>query len=41
MKFEFKIFQKPALYIATEKGNLEIVRLLLAREEIDVNKFFV
>lgn len=36
MKF-IKYFQKTPLYAAIEKGNLEIVQLLLARPELDIN----
>ena len=31
------MFNKTALYIAVEKGNIEIIKDLLNREEIDVN----
>ena len=37
MKFEFNLFYKTALIIATENENPEIVQLLLSRPEIDVN----
>lgn len=30
--------QKSPLYIAVEKGNLEIVRLLLSRTELNINE---
>lgn len=33
----FSYFHKTALYIAIEKGNIEIVKLLLKNEKIDVN----
>lgn len=36
MKFEWKSY-KTALHIAVEKENIEIIRLLLSREDIDVN----
>ena len=37
MKFAFFLFYKMALHMAVEKGNPDIVQLLLNREEIDVN----
>lgn len=37
MKFKFLFFQKTALSMAVEKGNLEIAKLLLANPTIDVN----
>lgn len=37
MKFAFFLFNKMALHMAVEKGNPDIVQLLLNREEIDVN----
>lgn len=36
MKFHF-IFHQTALCLAVEKGNAEIVKLLLLNENIDVN----
>ena len=36
MKFH-KYFNKPVLHIAVEIGNVEIVKLLLARKDINVN----
>ena len=33
----FNFIQKNALYIAIENNNTEIVRLLLANENIDIN----
>lgn len=36
MKF-LLCFNKTALHIAVEKGNFEVVQLLLERKEIDVN----
>lgn len=36
MKF-FCIFQKGILYMAIEKGNIEIIKLLLSCKNIDVN----
>lgn len=33
----FSYFHKTALYIATEKGNIEIVKLLLKMKDIDPN----
>ena len=32
------IFQKTALHLAVENGNIEIVKLLLLNPEIDVNE---
>lgn len=37
MKFYFFYFNKTALHIAVEKGFLEIVELLLSRDNLDVN----
>ena len=31
------IFQKTALHVAIEKGNIEIIRILLSNPKIDVN----
>ena len=36
MKFYY-LFDKTALYLAIEKENIEIVKLLLSNEKIDVN----
>lgn len=36
MKFN-KYLNKTALHLAVESGNPEIVKLLLSREEIDIN----
>lgn len=36
MKFEF-VFYKTALHMAIEKGNVEIVQILLANGKVDVN----
>ena len=36
MKFDL-ILNKQALHIAVEKGNLEVVKLLLRRRDIEVN----
>lgn len=36
MKFYF-IAQKTALHIAVEKGNVKIVKLLLANKELNIN----
>lgn len=33
----FMLFQKTSLYIAVQKQNIEIVRLLLERNDLDVN----
>ena len=47
MKLEIKCFYQTALHIAVEKEYPEIVKLLLSREDIDVNaqsikkKFFL
>lgn len=35
------IVKNTALYIASEKGNAEIVQLLLSREDIDINALSV
>ena len=37
MKFLLLLFCKTALHIAVQKGNPEMVQLLLSRPEIDVN----
>ena len=36
MKF-FHLFDKTALYLAIEKENIEIVKLLLSNEKVDIN----
>ena len=36
MKFYFKIY-KSAFYLAVEKGNIEIVKLLLLFENLNIN----
>lgn len=42
MKFQFFfLLNKTALIVATEKGNAEIVQLLLSRPELDVNHISV
>lgn len=42
MKFHIYSFnEKPALYIAVDDGKLEIVQLLLARDEIDINAKYI
>lgn len=40
MKFPLIIF-KTALYLATEKGNIEIICLLLNSVKIDINEFTI
>ena len=37
MKFNIIIFRKTTLYLAVEKENIEIVKLLLMNDKIDVN----
>lgn len=37
MKFEIKINEKTALYTAIKKENIEIVKLLLASDIININ----
>mgnify|MGYP001026861130 CR=1 FL=1 len=37
MPFLFKVFQMTSLHTAVEKENIEIVRLLLSNEKINVN----
>ena len=37
MKLWIKLFNKPALYQAIEKGNVEIVKLLISNDKINVN----
>lgn len=37
MKFQFAIFHKTSIHIAVEKENIEIIKLLLANQSIDVN----
>lgn len=42
MKFHIYSFnEKTALYIAVDDGKLEIVQLLLARDEIDINAKYI
>lgn len=36
MKFK-TLFQKTAFYVAVEKGNIEIIRLFLSNEKLDIN----
>lgn len=38
MKFLFNDFQKTALHIAVKKENVDIITLLLANKDIDVNE---
>lgn len=38
MKFPFNDFQKTALHIAVKKENVDIITLLLANKDIDVNE---
>lgn len=40
MKFISK-FNQTALHIALKKGNLEIAKLLLSKEGIDINAIYV
>ena len=40
MKLKKNIY-KPVLYLAIEKGNIEIVKLLLNNDKIDVNFPFI
>lgn len=37
MKLKFIFFNKPAIFIACENENTEIVKLLLNKNEIDLN----
>lgn len=37
MKFKFYVFNKTALYIAIEKGNVEVAKRILLIKELDVN----
>lgn len=37
MKYQIFNFQKTALHVAVQKGNIKIVQLLLANKKIDVN----
>ena len=37
MKFLFNIIYKAALYLAVEKENIEIVKLLLTNDKLDIN----
>lgn len=37
MQFLFKVFQMTSLHTAVEKENIEIVRLLLSNEKININ----
>lgn len=37
MKLIFLVFNKTSLHIAVEKGNIEIVELLLKHPRIDIN----
>ena len=35
------MIHKTALHIAVEKGNVEIVKLLLSNEELDINAMYI
>lgn len=37
MKFIYILFNKTSLHIAVEKGNFQMVELLLTRKDIDIN----
>ena len=41
MKFLFYFFSKTALFLAIEKNNYEIVKLLIDNDKIDINSFYV
>lgn len=41
MKFLFNIFNQTALHIAINNNNLEIVRLLLQKPELNINTKYV
>ena len=41
MKLKKKNIYKSALYLAVEKGNIEIVKLLLKNNKIDANFTFI
>ena len=37
MKFYYNIIYKTALYLAIEKENIEIIKLLLSKNNLDIN----
>lgn len=41
MKFHIILFNKTALLIAVLQGNVQIVKLLLTHQEIDVNAYLI
>ena len=41
MRFKIVNIQRTALHFAIEKENVEIVKLLLARPEIDINILYI
>ena len=41
MKFNIIDFNKTALYLAVEKENIEIVKLLLTNDKLDINLGFI
>lgn len=41
MKFLIFYFQKAAIHIAIEKENIEIVKVLLSKDETDVNAIMI
>lgn len=40
MIFQY-IFNKTPLHLAVEKGNTEIVKLLISNKNLDINQFFI
>ena len=39
--FNIKIIYKTALYLAVEEGNIEIVKLLLTNDKLDINLGYI
>ena len=37
MKFKYNVIYKTALYLAVEKENIEIIKLLLTNDKLDIN----
>ena len=41
MKFNISYFYKTALYLAVEKENIEIVKLLSTNDKLDINLGYI